>query len=236
MRRAVWIACLLVTTASASRAADRIDSIYAQKDTQPETNPDSGFWRGVPGVLARGNQSGDFVPGSGMEIRSRWTHKYLYLLFICTYRTLNLNLAPRTDVETNKLWQWDVAEAFIGSDFSNIRRYKEFEVSPQGEWVDLDVNLDAPHHEDGWVWNSGFKVAARINRETHAWYGFMQIPYSAIDSRPAAVNNILRANFFLSEGAGPNHDELAWQPTHQPTFHVPEAFGMLVLSSARQSH
>jgi hypothetical protein len=236
MRRAVWIACLLVTTASASRAGAQIVSIYAQKDTQPNTNPDSRFWRGVPGVLAGESQAGGLVPGSGMEIRSRWTHNYLYLLFICTFRTLNLNPAPRVDIETNRLWQWDVAEAFIGSDFNNIRRYKEFEVSPQGEWVDLDVNLDTPHHEDGWVWNSGFKVAARISRKTHMWYGFMQIPYSAIDSRPAAINNTLRANFFLSEGAGSYHEGLAWQPTHQQTFHVPEAFGTVVLNSARQLH
>ena len=52
----------------------------------------------------------------------------------------------RGDIETNELWNWDVAEVFIGSDFKNIRRYKEFEVSPQAEWVDLDVNLDAPRH------------------------------------------------------------------------------------------
>jgi hypothetical protein len=38
-------------------------------------------------------------------------------------------------------------KCFIGDDFKNIRRYKEFEVSPQGEWVDLDVNLDNPPHE-----------------------------------------------------------------------------------------
>ena len=47
----------------------------------------------------------------------------------------------RGDIETNELWNWDVAEVFIGSDFKNIRRYKEFEVSPQAEWVDLDINL-----------------------------------------------------------------------------------------------
>ena len=59
-----------------------------------------------------------------------------------------------------------MAEVFIGSDFKNIRRYKEFEISPQGEWVDLDINLDAPRHEDGWVWNSGFQASARIDSGT----------------------------------------------------------------------
>ena len=34
---------------------------------------------------------------------------------------------------------------------------------------------------------------------------------------------------FRSQGAPPNRKAIAWQPTHQPTFHVPEAFGVLKL-------
>ena len=56
-----------------------------------------------------------------------------------------------------------MAEVFIGADFTDIRRYKEFEISPQGEWMDLDIDLNKPHHEDGWKWNSGFQVSARID-------------------------------------------------------------------------
>ena len=85
-----------------------------------------------------------------------------------------------------------MAEVFIGADFKNIRRYKEFEVSPQGEWIDLDINLDSPRHEDGWVWNSGFQSSARIDRAAKVWYGFMRIPYAAIDARPASAGNTLR--------------------------------------------
>ena len=108
-------------------------------------------------------------------MRSRWTNQYLYFLFICPYQQLNLKPQPKTDVETNELWNWDVAEAFIGSDMQNIRKYKEFEVSPRGEWVDLDINLDTPHHEDGWIWNSGFTVAARID-ELEPAIGFQRVP------------------------------------------------------------
>jgi hypothetical protein len=127
------------------------------------------------------------------------------------------------------LWNWDVAEAFIGSDFEHIRRYKEFEISPRAEWVDLDINLDSPHHEDGWTWNSGMQPAARIDEAKKIWYGFMRIPYSAIDSRPAAAGNTLRVNFFLSEGPRTNHKSIVWQPMHARSFHVPEAFGTLKL-------
>ena len=35
---------------------------------------------------------------------------------------------------------------------SDVKLYKEFEVSPQGEWVNLDIDLHKPHHEVGWTW------------------------------------------------------------------------------------
>ena len=47
-------------------------------------------------------------------------------------------------------------------------------MSPQGEWVDLDIDLAKPHHEDGWTWNSGFVVAARIDSAAKIWYGAMR--------------------------------------------------------------
>ena len=163
------------------------------------------------------------MPGYRSEIRSRWTNRNLYFLFVCPYEQLNLKPNPTTSAETNELWKWDVAEVFIGSDFKNIRRYREFEISPQGEWVDLDINLDAPRHEDGWVWNSGFKVSARIDQAAKVWSGFMRIPYSSVDARPAADGNTLRINFFRSQGARPNRKALTWRPTGQGTFQIGRA-------------
>jgi hypothetical protein len=154
---------------------------------------------------------------------------HLYLIFTCPYDTLHLKPNPVTFTETNKLWEWDVAEVFLGSDFNNIRRYKEFEVSPQGERVDLDVNLDSPDHEEGWIWNSGFEVAARIDPLQRIWHGSMRIPFSAIVSRPPYPGNELRVNYFRSHGKG--QTLIAWQPTMKPTFHVPEAFGTLLLDA-----
>ena len=123
------------------------------------------------------------MPGHRTEIRSRWTSRNLYLLFACPYEQLNLKPEPNTETETNELWKWDVAEVFIGSELENIRRYREFEISPQGEWIDLDIDLDAPRHEDGWVWNSGLQVAARIDPTAKIWYAFLRIPYAAVDTR-----------------------------------------------------
>jgi hypothetical protein len=188
------------------------ESKHATQDIAPDTNPKSQFWRGAPAIIADRDSFGKFVPGHRTEVRSRWTKENLYFLFICPYEQLNLKPQPRTDVETNHLWDWDVAEVFIGSDFKNIRKYKEFEVSPQGEW------------------NSGFKVVARIDESSKVWYACMRIPYSSVDVKPAAAGNILRVNFYRAQGPLSQHKAIAWQPTHQATYHVPETFGNLRLA------
>ena len=221
--------CLAVAACALAAAPGHVESQRAPRDIDADTDPGSAFWRGGPAIYLDNDSRGRPVPGYKSEIRSRWTNRNLYFLFVCPYEQLNLKPNPATSAETNELWNWDVAEVFIGSDFKNIRRYREFEISPQGEWVDLDIDLDTPRHEDGWLWNSGFTVSARIDRAAKVWYGFMRIPYSSVDARPAADGNILRINFFRSQGARPNRKSLTWQPTGQATFHVPEAFGTLKL-------
>jgi hypothetical protein len=205
-------------------------SVEASRDVALETDPGSAFWRIALPVYATLDSRGRSVPGHRTEIRSRWTKDNLYFLFVCPYEELNLKPAPDTVGETNQLWNWDVAEVFIGSDFKNIRRYKEFELSPQGEWVDLDINLDSPRHEDGWIWNSGWQVAARIDREEKIWYGAMRIPFKALDNLAPSPGSTFRVNLYRSQGPPAKHISIAWQPTMSDKFHVPERFGLLELT------
>jgi hypothetical protein len=219
-------------THSASAATtDQAIATYIDRESPPDTNPRSGFWSGASRVIAEGDFYGLPIPGHRTEILLQWTRQNFYLLFMCPYRELNLKPTPNLNAETYELWNWDVAEVFIGDDFKNIRRYKEFEVSPQGEWVDLDVNLDNPPHEVGWVWQSGCEVAGRIAADEKIWYGFMRIPWQAIDSRPAAVGNELRINFFRCQGADPDRKYVTWRPVNRASFHTPESFGILKLAA-----
>lgn len=206
-----------------------IESTEAREYTAFTTDPAAPFWRAARPVYAEKGPRGQKVERYRTEIRSRWTKNNLYFLFICPYETLNLKPSPSTSTETFRLWDWDVAEVFVGSDFQNIRRYKEFEISPQGEWIDLDIDLANPHHEDGWTWNSGFDVSARIDSVSRVWYGAMRIPFSALDNRLPSVGNTYRINLFRSQGAPPNRTQVEWQPTMSTTFHVPERFGLLQL-------
>ena len=218
-----------VQEARPAEPAGTIESRRVGADFALTADPASAAWRTVRGVVAENDQRGRPVPGHRTEVRSRWTEKNLYLLFTCPYQSLYLTPSTSTTSETNLLWEWDVAEAFIGTDFTNIKRYTEFQVSPQGEWVDLfiDRGTDPPNHD--WNWNSGYEVKARVDQARQVWYGEMRIPMEKIDSRPARVGNRMRINFYRMQGPPPNRAHIAWQPTNQPTYHAPEAFGTLRL-------
>lgn len=206
-----------------------IKSVYAAHDAALDLNPASPFWRDARPIVFEKDNYGRPVTPLRTEVRSRWTPGSLYLLFICPYENLYLKPSPQTKTDTNQLWNWDVAEAFIGSDFQHIRRYKEFELSPQGEWIDLDIDLDQPHRQDGWRWNSGFETAARIDHGTKTWYGAMRIPFTALSQQVPQAGTMFRVNFFRCQGTPPDRHLLAWQTPMGESFHVPERFGRLEL-------
>ena len=224
-----WMLFLLAAVPLAADGPGVIQSKYLKKDFRLTVDPAAPEWKGATAIFAANGPRGDPTPGHRTEIRSRWSDQNLYFLFICPYETLNLKPNATTKEETNKLWDWDVAEVFIGTDFENIRRYKEFQVSPQGEWVDLDIDRDHPLPEGGWKWNSGYEVAARIDAEKKIWYGAMRIPIARIDDRRPEPGREMRINFYRLQGPGPVRKGIAWQPTNAPSYHVPEAFGRMKL-------
>lgn len=206
-------------------------SVRAQHDVALDTDPASPFWRGAPVTYAEVDENGNREPELRTEVRSRWTKGNIYFLFVCPYTKLYLKpAAPDIQHETYELWNWNVAEVFIGTDFKDIERYKEFEVSPQNEWIDLDVNLHHPHHEEGWVWNSGFEHATRVDGSRHVWYAALRIPFSALMTPAPSTGTTFRVNFYRTEG-GPNDEkEVMWQAVMGKTFHAPEHFGLLKLA------
>jgi hypothetical protein len=206
-----------------------ITSRRASADFDLTADPNAKPWKGVHGVFADKGPRGEPAPGYRTEIRSRWTDGNLYFLFICPYEKLHLKPDPVINAETNHLWDWDVAEVFIGSDFQHIRRYKEFEVSPQGEWVDLDIDKDFVQADSGIKWNSGFTNKVRIDTAKKIWYVEMKIPFAKIDTRKPAEGIEYRINLYRCQGEGPDRKYIAWQATGNKSFHVPENFGRMKL-------
>ena len=221
---------LLFLFAASLCAADGVATSYrAEADFPLTADPASQSWKDIRGVTFEHGRNGERIPGYLTEVRSRWTDQNLYFLFTCPYENLNLKPGPPAKGETNELWNWDVAEVFIGSDFENIRYYKEFEVSPRGEWVDLAIDKEPGGKLNGdWKWDSSFVSMARIDEQRKIWYMEMRIPISSIAPWKAEPGRSFRANFYRCQGR-PVKD-LNWQPVNQGSFHKPEAFGKLVLA------
>ena len=205
-----------------------IVSVEMTSDVVLTASPSARHWAGVPAVRLDRDYLGVPIAGRPTEVRSRWTRTHLYLLYTCPYETLHLKPQPDLSAETPRLWNWDVAEAFVGWDTANIARYKEFQVSPQGEWVDLDIDRADAAAQQGMAWNSGFEVKARIDEAARVWYGEMKIPFAAIDPQAPGKDRTLRLGLYRIAGPDPR-SFYAWQPTGQRNFHVPEAFGTLRL-------
>jgi hypothetical protein len=226
--RALLIGCIGMAV-SMGAEPDVMQSVRAAADAALDTHPESAFWRGAGIAAISADRDGKPVAGHRAEVRSRWTPQYLYFLFTCPYEKLHLKPSPRADVETNQLWNWDVAEVFIGWDMQHPRRYREFEMSPQGEWVDLAIDLENKPEVYDIKWNSGFEVSARIDEQGKRWYGAMRIPWSSIDERRPAAGNTLRMNLFRAQGPTEERKYMAWQAPMRLSFHTPEKFGTLKL-------
>jgi hypothetical protein len=223
---------LLLAFAAAVLWADGpgiIESRRAASDFTLTADPNAGPWKSAKPVIAENGPKATPTPGHRTEIRSVWTPEYIYFLFVNPYEQLYSKPNPVQDRETNLLWNWDVAEVFVGADFKNIHQYKEFQVSPHGEWVDLDIDRKNPKPEGGWLWNSGYEVKARIDEKNKIWYGAMKIPFKTIDTRPPQPGQELRINFYRIQGPPEKRAHIAWQPTNANSYHVPEAFGRLRL-------
>lgn len=195
-----------------------------------EANPDAPIWKKAPMVVAERDRFGKPLPDARTEIRSLWTPENLYLLFTANYRTMYLRPEPRLDQETFGLWDFDVVEVFIGDDLERIWRYKEFEVSPRGEWVDLDVDKKRKDQMADWTWNSGFRFHTRVDEAAKQWHCLMAIPWKSIAAKAPVAGAEYRLNLYRIEGGPKDRTYITWQPVNHPSFHTPEAFGRLRLA------
>ena len=193
-------------------------------------DPNQPAWKTVQGVVTSHDPYGKPVPNARTEIRSLWTDRYLYFFFISQYERMYLKTPPTPEKETWGIWDYDVVEVFIGHDAKRIHLYKEFEVSPQGEWVDLDVDKTRKPNMVDWTWNSGFEFKTRVDEKNKVWFCEMRIPWKSIDPRTPAAGNELRLNLYRIEGGPSNRRFIVWSPIHNASYHTPEGFGTLRLT------
>jgi alpha-galactosidase len=165
-------------------------------------------------------------PGRATEVRLLWSPEALYLRFHAKYRVMTVFPDAEVNGRRDQLWDCDVAEVFLQPDPSQPGKYKEFEVSPNGFWIDLDI---APGEKQDL--KSGMRRRVAVNEGAKTWEAEMALPMKCLAER-FNPRGIWKVNFFRVEGAGEPRFYSAWRPTRTevPNFHVPEAFGELVFA------
>jgi alpha-galactosidase len=166
------------------------------------------------------------------EVRVLWSAEMLYLRFVCRYQTVFVFDDSESNGRRDHLWDRDVAEAFLQPPDSirpgdpAARSYKEFEVAPNGMWIDLDISPSGLADL-----SSGMGRSVHINEKGKIWTAELAIPIQSL-TRNFDPNMPWRANFYRVEGNAEPRRYMAWQPTHtpEPNFHVPESFGVLRFS------
>jgi alpha-galactosidase len=170
-------------------------------------------WRGLNADAERGT-----------EVRLLWTPETLYLRFVARYR--NVSVFPDADARgwRDHLWDRDVCEVFLQPDAAQVRRYLEFEVAPNGFWIDLGIGPGEKHDL-----RSGMRRRVGIDEAAKRWTAVLALPMKSLTERFDAAA-AWRVNFFRVEGDAEPRFYSAWRATGtpQPNFHVPEVFGRLV--------
>jgi predicted TIM-barrel fold metal-dependent hydrolase len=186
----------------------------------------AGWQRAVPARMEYGSKDYAARPEVSTVVRALWSDRFLYLGYRCPFTRLTQFEPPRGDGESERLglWDRDVVEAFIGSDWDHINRYTEFEVAPTNEKLDLILDLPARDFE----WSSGFESRVTIDEGSKVWTCEMRIPLKAISMTAPKAGTRWRLNLYRCDQA--QKAFLAWSPTLQGGFHAPEQFGALEFS------
>src|SRR5579884_2279301 len=128
------------TPATAYTASDEVTAApVAEKIPLDAAHPAKEWTQATPVIFCSDWQGKNLDPQRQTEVRVLWSPDTLYLRFVCKYRTVHVFDDAEANGRRDHLWDGDVAEAFLQPDPSHPRYYKEFEVAPNGFWIDLDI-------------------------------------------------------------------------------------------------
>lgn len=165
------------------------------------------------------------------DVASLWTADHIYFAFQARYTTLNTFEGEDPAVERWKLWERDVVEVFLNPRPERVNTYFEFEVAPNNQWLDLDIDLDRKPFTNE-AWNSGFEHATRVDETAKIWTCEFRIPLRSMNVSAIRPGKDWRLNFYRmdgrEEGSKPRR-LMSWvsiPPPHNG-FHTPTRFGII---------
>jgi alpha-galactosidase len=209
----------------------QIVSRLSPEDCVPNGDLQKKVWQQAARVRFNNDWRGERnYPEAETQAATYWTRSHLYVGFECEYTTLNLYEDEDPSQERWELWDRDVVEVFVNPNPERMTFYYEFEVAPNNQWIDLEVDLEKEPFFDA-KWASQFEHATRINSIRRVWTCEMRIPFTSLGVASVEPGTEWRINFYRADGPGDDSVRrfLAWSPTfsEKPNFHVPAHFGRI---------
>ncbi len=166
---------------------------------------------------------------SGITTRARfvWSKSGLHALLELSGAGLHVDTSRPVAEERKGLYNEDCAEIFFTPDPARPKHYFEIELGPFGHFFDIEIDRDTGKQNT--AWSSGARIAT--TRNAAARTAVIEALLTAPEIVAAlAAGARLPLGLYRTEGTGDRHF-LAWSPprTPKPNFHVPEAFGALVI-------
>lgn len=183
-------------------------------------------WKKAKEVSVEKYWSGEDAPkGRKFKAKLLWSDTAIYVRFEANQNEpLIVSEKPNLTTKTKGLWDRDVCEIFLAPNRDEFRKYFEFEIAPNGEWIDLGIYQKSDERITDWDYMSGMKSAALIEKGKVTMA--IKVEWSAFGKTPNA-GDVWLGNIFRCVGKDPTRGYLAWSPTgtKEPSFHVPEKFG-----------
>ncbi len=220
----IAIAMTLAASSSPKAGPPEVVAHYIDHDLALNAGKTADEWKlATPIAFSSDWQGRNPDPGRETQVRSLWNSRFLYLRFECRYREIFVFDDAEKSGRRDHLWDRDVAEVFLQPDPSRATSYKEFEVSPNGMWIDLDISPSGLADL-----KSGMTRSVVLDEKQKTWIAELAIPLKALTPQ-FDPTKAWRANFYRVEGSKEPRSYMAWSPTNtpQPNFHVPAYFGLL---------
>jgi alpha-galactosidase len=213
---------------STARETETVTALQFGGKVDVEGFPADRAWEHAPAIRFDRDWQGKHAdPKRETEVRLLWTREVLYLRFLAHYSSVTVFPDAEPSGRRDRLWDRDVVEVFLQPAGSHGQRYKEFEVSPNGFWIDLDIGPGEKRNLQ-----SGLRRRVKIDEQNKTWMAETALPMKSLTTQ-FDPTKAWRANFFRVEGATEPRFYSAWRPTGTPVpnFHVPEAFDKLIFET-----
>jgi len=168
--------------------------------------------------------------GLKTAVKFAWSKDALYTQWELSGTGFNVDTTKPIETERERLYEEDCVEMMFTPDPANTDHYYEVELGPLGHFFDLEVHrgvkLDV---KKAIAWSSKPAITPHPDQAGH--FSFLEANFRAPEIVTALkAGAVLPLALYRMEGKSPRK-YLAWSPTKtpHPDFHVPAAFGRLVI-------